>query len=295
MTAGVGDEKPEWLRVRVVSLRELERVRTLLKEGRVSTVCDSARCPNVGECWGSGTATFMILGTVCTRSCSFCAAKHGVPEAIDPSEPTRLASTAKALGLHHVVITSVTRDDLEDSGASHFAECVAQVKQLAPETKVELLISDLKGREQALATIEASGADVIGHNLEVVRSLQLKARDPQAGYERSINVLRHLSRHKSGYLVKSSLMLGLGETRDEVESTLIEVYSMGVDVIALGQYLKPKGASLDVVRYVHPREFEALKEFAEGLGFIKVFAGPLVRSSYHASEVFADSEEMKAC
>ncbi|MDD1770979.1 MAG: lipoyl synthase [Methanomassiliicoccales archaeon] len=285
MTHSGAQEKPSWLRVKIPSLGGLETVRAELRTNGVATVCDSSRCPNLGECWGRGEATFMILGRICTRSCHFCAVEHGKPSPIDLTEPKRVAKAASSLGLRHVVVTSVTRDDLPDDGAGAFAEVVNELRRGLPAARVELLIPDMRGERLSLERVAGSGANVIGHNLEVVESLQNVARDPSASYDRSLDVLCFLA-HEGVPVVKSSLMLGLGEEASEVRRSLRDMRGAGVTIVTIGQYLRPKGASLPVVRYVEPVEFEEHAAFARSIGFRAVLAGPLVRSSYHASEAY---------
>ncbi len=288
-------EKPSWLRVKIPSLGRLESVRSELRAKGVSTVCDSSRCPNLGECWGRGEATFMMLGKVCTRSCHFCAVDHGTPSPLDPSEPRRVAEAASLLGLKHVVITSVTRDDLPDGGAGAFESVVKEMRRELPAARVELLIPDMMGVKTNLETVARSGADVVGHNVEVVESLQGVVRDPAADYDRSLDVLSLLA-HEGVPAVKSSLMLGLGESDVEVRQALRDMKDAGVEIVTIGQYLMPKGATLAMARYVEPREFEEHAAYARSIGFRSVLAGPLVRSSYHASEAFdIVAKDVRSC
>jgi len=266
----------------------LGRIRTVLRENRLSTVCEEARCPNLPTCWGQGTATFMILGEICTRACRFCAVKHGKPSPPDPEEPERLASAAKALGLRYVVLTSVDRDDLPDGGASHFASCIRALKKAAPNLRVEALIPDFSGQREALEKVVEAGPDVVGHNLETVRRLTPRVRDRRAGYELSLFVLRTLKELSPKIFTKSSLLLGLGETEEEVEEALRDLREAGVDIVVLGQYLRPTSRELPVARYVPPEEFEAWRKRALSLGFRAVLSGPLVRTSFRASEVYEE-------
>ncbi|MGD1060613.1 MAG: lipoyl synthase [Methanomassiliicoccales archaeon] len=281
-------EKPSWLRVRIPSLERLETVRGKLRSKGVTTVCDSSRCPNVGDCWGRGEATFMIMGKVCTRSCRFCAVEHGEPSVLDAGEPKRVAEAVASLGLRYVVVTSVTRDDLADGGAGAFASVVEGMRTACPDTRAELLIPDMRGERGSLEIVSRSGASVIGHNLEVVRSLQEIARDRAASYDRSLDVLDFLSR-ESNASIKSSIMLGLGEDAAEVRLAMRDMRDAGVEIVTIGQYIEPRGANLPVKRYVPPVEFEEHAAYARSLGFRSVLAGPLVRSSYHASAAFEDS------
>jgi len=266
----------------------LGRIRTVLWENRLSTVCEEARCPNLPTCWGQGTATFMILGEICTRACRFCAVKHGKPAPPDPEEPERLASAAKALGLRYVVLTSVDRDDLPDGGASHFASCIRALKKAAPSLRVEALIPDFSGQREALGKVVEAGPDVVGHNLETVRRLTPWVRDRRAGYELSLFVLRTLKELSPKIFTKSSLLLGLGETEEEVEEALRDLREAGVDIVVLGQYLRPTSRELPVARYVPPEEFGAWRKRALSLGFRAVLSGPLVRTSFRASEVYEE-------
>jgi len=280
-------QKPPWIRVRMPTGQNIDRVRGTVRGHGLHTVCDSSRCPNLAECWGRGTATFMILGSICTRSCRFCAVSSGDPGGIvDKDEPTRVAQAVRDLGLKHVVITSVARDDLEDGGASAFASTVRELRKSSPGTRVELLIPDLQGDACALRTIMEAKPNVLGHNLEVVERLQVLARDAKASYARSLSVLETAKRMDAQVLTKSSLMLGLGEEGEEVRAALKDLRRARVDIVTFGQYLKPKGKMLEVKRYLTPEEFAQLREEAMGLGFSQVVAGPLVRSSYRAEEAY---------
>ncbi|HIH76139.1 MAG TPA: lipoyl synthase [Methanomassiliicoccales archaeon] len=280
-------DKPPWLRTRACVPRGAS-VRGELLAGQLRTVCDSSRCPNLGECWGKGHATFIVLGDRCTRSCRFCAVPSGKPSGTDLDEPGRIAEIVKRLGLRHAVVTSVTRDDLSDGGACIFAEVVREIRWNNPGTTVELLIPDLQGDRRALETVLGSAPDVLGHNLETVRSLQW-IRDRRASYERSLSVLSMSKEISPGTLTKSSLMLGLGESRDEVIQAMDDLRAADVDLLTLGQYLPPKGASLQVRRYVPPREFEELSVQAKRMGFKGARAGPLVRSSYDAFDLMTEA------
>lgn len=280
-------EKPPWLRTKS-SVPNGASFRGELLNGHLRTVCDSSRCPNLGECWGKGHATFIILGERCTRSCRFCAVPSGRPSETDMDEPMRVAEAVKRLGLRHAVITSVTRDDLPDGGASIFAEVVREIRWNNPGTTVELLISDLQGDRRALETVLGSAPDVLGHNIETVRSLQW-IRDRRASYERSLGVLSMSKEISPTTMTKSSLMLGLGESRDEVVQAMEDLRTAGVDLLTLGQYLPPKGANLQLRRYVPPEEFEDLSGQAKRMGFRGVRAGPLVRSSYDAYDIMREA------
>ncbi|MDD1743254.1 MAG: lipoyl synthase [Methanomassiliicoccales archaeon] len=279
-------EKPEWLKVRYRSASSVAGMRGILGQHGLHTVCDSAQCPNLGECWGEGNATMMILGDVCTRHCAFCSVVHGRPAAVDETEAERVARAVKALQLRYVVLTSVTRDDLPDGGASAFARTVQAIGEASPQTRVELLIPDLRGNWKALEQVVRARPSVIGHNIEVVRSLQRLARDPEADYRRSLSLLRQVKSFDPRMITKSSIMLGLGETFAEVVDCMRDLRIAQVDLLTLGQYLRPKGGALPVSRYVTPAEFKELKAAAESLDFAHVESGPLVRSSYRAEAAF---------
>ncbi len=255
----------------------------LMRESELHTVCEEARCPNIGECWGRGTATFMILGDTCTRSCGFCAVKTGRPGTLDTDEPRRVALAIQRMGLRHAVITSVNRDELPDGGARMFAETIRWGRRLSPGTTFEVLIPDFKGDEAALATVMAARPEILNHNTETVPRLYRQVR-PQAVYERSLGVLRRAKELDPGALTKSGLMVGLGETAEELLAVFEDLAAAGVDILTVGQYLQPTPAHLPVTRYYAPGEFEELRGAALAMGFRHVEAGPLVRSSYHAEE-----------
>lgn len=277
--------KPRWLRAHDPGTPEVLRLQEVLREHRLHTVCEEAACPNIGECFGSGTATFMILGSVCTRRCPFCDVSHGRPAPPDTDEPAELAAVVAAMGLRYVVITSVDRDDLRDGGAGHFAACIAAVRAAAPGIRVEVLTPDFRGREAiALDILAATPPDVFNHNIETVPRLYRAAR-PGADYAGSLALLREVKRRLPEVPTKSGLMLGLGEREDEVLATMQDLRAHGCDILTLGQYLRPSSAHLPVDRYVTPAEFDRLRERALALGFAEVAAGPLVRSSYRADEV----------
>ncbi|MEN8258560.1 MAG: lipoyl synthase [Thermodesulfobacteriota bacterium] len=283
--------KPPWLRVRLPHGPESQRVQELLRDGSLHSVCEEAHCPNRGECWGRGTATFLILGDVCTRSCRFCAVKNGRPCPPDAGEAERLAQTVGALGLRHVVITSVTRDDLPDGGASLFAATINELGQECPECSIEVLIPDFKGSTKALVQVVSAGPQIVAHNLETVPRLYAQVR-PQARYQRSLRLLSRAKAARPAMLVKSGLMLGLGEKKQEIREVMLDLVQAGCDILTLGQYLAPTKQHLPVVRYWRPEEFAALKSEALDLGFAWVESGPLVRSSYRAGAVFKRPEEM---
>ena len=278
--------KPEWLRRKLPDPEPLNRMRNLLERHGLNTVCQGALCPNQGECFGQGTATFLILGKTCTRNCAFCAIPtEARPPAPDPDEPRRIAGAAAELGLKHVVITSVTRDDLEDGGASHFARTVGALKESHPEIVVEVLIPDFQGSEAALKKVMDSRPDILNHNLETVPRLYPGVR-PQAGYSRSLELLKRAKVISPGGITKSGLMLGLGEEKEEILGVMADLREVSCDLLTLGQYLRPSGRHHPVVRYVPPEEFEELRAGGEKMGFKAVFSAPLVRSSFHAAEIF---------
>jgi lipoic acid synthetase len=272
---------PEWIKVRVPGGEGFARTRAIVAESKVATVCEEAHCPNLAECWAHGTATFMLMGDTCTRNCGFCAVGHGRPKPLDPLEPARLAEAVAHLGLAHVVVTSVDRDDLDDFGAAHFAAAVRAVVKRVPACAVEVLTPDFQGRRASVETVADAPIKVYNHNLETVPRLYKRAR-AGARYERSLDVLRWAKAHRSDLLSKAGLMLGLGEELTEVMEVLRDLRSAGCDIITLGQYLRPSRAHLPVERYVHPDEFAELGREALALGFKHVESGPLVRSSYHA-------------
>jgi lipoic acid synthetase len=272
---------PEWIRVRVPGGEGYARTRAIVKESGVATVCEEARCPNVAECWAHGTATFMLMGETCTRNCGFCAVQHGRPEALDPLEPYRLAQAVARLGLQHVVVTSVDRDDLPDLGAGHFAAAASALRATVPDCAVEVLTPDFQGRQSCVETVAVAPIAVYNHNLETVPRLYKRAR-AGAKYDRSLDVLRFARAARPGLLTKAGLMLGLGEEIEEVLTVLRDLRAVGCDIITLGQYLRPTKNHLPVERYLDPSEFAELGRQARALGFRHVESGPLVRSSYHA-------------
>jgi lipoyl synthase len=274
--------KPDWIRVRLSHGPRFHDMKRVLREQRLHTVCEEASCPNIGECFGSGTATFMILGDLCTRRCPFCDVAHGRPEPPDGDEPAHLAHTVALLALKHVVITSVDRDDLRDGGAAHFAACIGAVRERSPDTRIEVLVPDFRGRLAiALDILAATPPDVLNHNLETVPRLYREAR-PGADYANSLELLRAFKARRPACLTKSGLMLGLGETDDEIVDVLRDLRRHNVDMLTVGQYLQPRAGNLPVRRYVPPAMFRALEDVARRMGFAHVACGPLVRSSYHA-------------
>jgi lipoic acid synthetase len=272
---------PDWIRVRVPGGEGYARTRAIVRESGVATVCEEARCPNVAECWAHGTATFMLMGETCTRNCGFCAVDHGRPEPLDPLEPGRLAHAVARLGLQHVVVTSVDRDDLPDLGAAHFAAAARAIRANVPGCEIEVLTPDFQGRRECVETVAGSPIAVYNHNLETVPRLYKRAR-AGARYERSLDVLRFARAARPDLLTKAGLMLGLGEEIDEVLAVLRDLRAAGCDIVTLGQYLRPTAKHLPVERYLDPAEFAELGQRARGLGFRHVESGPLVRSSYHA-------------
>ena len=272
---------PDWIKVKAPGDANYLRLKRILREKNLHTVCEEARCPNIGECWGNKTATFLILGDTCTRGCRFCSIDKGKPLALDPEEPRNVALVVKNLGLDHIVVTSVNRDDLPDGGAGHFVKTVFWIKNLNPGIRVELLIPDFEGNLAALETVVNSGIEILNHNIETVPRLYGKVR-PGHTYECSLSVLREAKRLRGDMLTKSGFMVGFGETNDEVMTTLRGLRDQEVDIVTIGQYLQPSNRQLRVERYVTPDEFHAYKTEAEKLGFRHVESGPLVRSSYHA-------------
>lgn len=276
--------KPDWIRVRIPASPKISHIKQKLREHRLASVCEEASCPNLGECFSNGTATFMIMGDICTRRCPFCDVAHGKPRPLDPNEPTELARAIQEMDLSYVVITSVDRDDLKDSGAQHFADCITQTKLYNPDIEVEVLVPDFRGRMNiALDILQSAPPNVFNHNLETVPRLYRKVR-PGADYQWSLDLLKAYKARCPEVITKSGLMLGLGETIVEVKQVLGDLKAHNVDMITLGQYLQPSKDHVKVDRFVRPAEFEALKTFAETLGFDQVASGPLVRSSYHADK-----------
>ena len=273
--------KPAWLRARIPGGPVYQETRDIVRAHRLHTVCESAQCPNLGECWSRKTATIMILGDICTRSCGFCAVKTGKPTELDWEEPERVAEAIRLMDLRHAVITSVARDELADGGSAVWAATIRAVRRVNPRTKIEVLIPDFKGRWQDLETVLDARPDILNHNVETVPRLHRQVR-PQAKYERSLEMLRRAK--EAGFVTKSGLMLGIGEEEEEIEATLRDLAADGLDILTLGQYLRPSAQHLPVKRWVTPEEFSAWKEFGLGLGFGVVESGALVRSSYHADE-----------
>ena len=271
--------RPEWLRVKLPTGENYRKVREIVSEHKLHTICQSGNCPNMGECWGAGTATFMILGNICTRSCGFCSVATGRPEAVDPFEPARVARSVELMGVKHCVITSVDRDDLKDGGSDIWARTIRAIRRRTPKTTMETLIPDFQGKWENLNVVIEAAPDILSHNLETVRRLTKQVR-VQAKYDRSLEVL--LRSKKAGMRTKSGIMLGLGESDQEVEESMDDLRSAGVDILTLGQYLQPTKAHLPVAEFVHPDRFKRFKEVGMEKGFRYVESGPLVRSSYHA-------------
>ncbi len=277
--------KPPWLKKRIPPFQDLQKVKSILDETDLHTVCEEARCPNLGECFARGTSTFLILGKICTRDCGFCAVKHGVPAQPDQAEPEKVAEAVKKMGLQYVVITSVTRDDLSDGGASLFAKTIQTIRALDSKIKVEVLIPDFQGGLNSLESVLKEGPDVLNHNIEMVSRLYPGVR-PQANYERSLHLLKRSKESHPNVLTKSGFMLGLGENREEVLELLRDLRDAGCDLLTIGQYLQPRPDRLPVIRFVPPEEFEEYKAIGEEIGFKAVASGPFVRSSFHAFEMF---------
>jgi lipoic acid synthetase len=277
-------KKPPWIRVRAASSPRFAEIKQILRAHNLHTVCEEASCPNIGECFSKGTATFMIMGDLCTRRCPFCDVGHGRPLPLDTDEPANLAKTIAALRLSYVVITSVDRDDLRDGGAQHFVDCIRAVRERSPGTQIEVLVPDFRGRlERALAILEAAPPDVMNHNLETVPRLYKRAR-PGSDYAHSLALLREFKARVPGVPTKSGLMVGLGETDDEILATMRDMRAHGIDMLTIGQYLQPTSGHLPVERYVHPDVFTMYGREAEAMGFRHAAVGALVRSSYHADK-----------
>jgi len=282
----VKGQKPKWLRAKMPAGKGYSTVHKIVKEHRLSTVCEESMCPNVGECWNAGTGTIMVMGSVCTRACRFCAVDTGNPKGwLDAEEPANTGRAVKLMGLEYVVITSVDRDDLADGGAAHYAACVREIKRQNPRTAVEALTPDFNGIMEHAEIVVDSGLEVFAQNVETVKRLTSPVRDPRAGYEQTINVLQHAKQHRADVLTKTSLMLGLGECDNEIMQTMDDLREADVDILTLGQYLRPTPNHLAVQRYVTPEEFDLYRQEGLDRGFLEVVAGPLIRSSYRAEQV----------
>src|SRR5688572_7024814 len=274
--------KPDWIRVRAGGGERFQQIKQILREKKLHTVCEEASCPNIGECFGHGTATFMIMGDLCTRRCPFCDVAHGKPQPLDAEEPRHLGETIAALNLKYVVITSVDRDDLRDGGAGHFVECIRMVRELSPATRIEILTPDFRGRlDRALAVLDGGPPDVMNHNLETVPRLYKAAR-PGSDYAHSLLLLKEFKARHPHVPTKSGLMVGLGETNDEILEVMRDLRAHDVDMLTVGQYLQPSKHHLPVTRFVHPDEFRMFEARASEMGFVNAACGPMVRSSYHA-------------
>lgn len=285
--SGPVERKPKWLRAKMPGGERYEAVRKNVSEHRLSTVCQESHCPNIGECWAAGTATIMVMGSVCTRACKFCAVDTGNPKGwLDHEEPENTAKSVELMGLRYIVLTSVDRDDLDDGGASHYAACVSAIKQRTPEVAVEALTPDFDAVMPHVEKVVDSGLDVFAQNVETVERLTSRVRDPRAGYQKTLDVLAHAKKHRPDVLTKTSLMLGLGETEEEILQTMDDLRAIGVDILTLGQYLRPTPNHLPVERYVTPEEFNRYRELGLEKGFMEVPSGPMVRSSYRADKVF---------
>lgn len=283
----VNKRKPSWLKISLENGEEYLKVKKVVELNKLHTICSSGRCPNASKCWGMGTATFMIAGDICTRSCKFCATMTGKPKPLDKNEPEKIASSVKLMGLKHCVITSVDRDDLDDKGAEHWRRTVEAIRKENPNTTIEILTPDFDGREELLDIVFASKPDIFSHNMETIKRLSDSTRS-RAKYEVSLKVLEYAS--KKGFLTKTGIMVGLGEKPDEVEQVMKDVRNVGVQLFTIGQYLQPTKKHLEVEEYVTPEQFAKYKEIGLGLGFANVESGPLVRSSYMAEKSFLESK-----
>ncbi|GEB30755.1 lipoyl synthase [Brevibacillus parabrevis] len=282
------ERKPEWLKIKLHTNEQMKELKAIMRGGNLHTVCEEAKCPNIYECWSNRTATFMILGSICTRACRFCAVKTGLPTELDQEEPQKVAIATAKMGLKHVVVTSVARDDLRDGGASIFAETIRAIRERNPLTGIEVLIPDFGGSEEALATVLAEKPDILNHNIETVERLSDRVR-ARAKYPRSLTLLQNAKKLRPGQKTKSSIMLGVGETDEEIVQTMHDLRAVNCDIMTLGQYLQPTKKHLPVLKYYTPDEFREFKELGMQLGFAHVESGPLVRSSYHAHEQVAQA------
>ncbi len=277
---------PDWIRSKLTRKKQANNLKSLLKSKNLHTVCEEAKCPNIGECFGEGTATFLIMGNICTRNCGFCSVRKGIPVPVDRDEPVRIARQIKKMKLKHAVLTSPSRDDIDDGGASFFADTAREIKKINPSTTVEILIPDFKGDINSLKKVLNSDIDILNHNVETVRRLYPRVR-PEADYDRTLRILKKASDNSPGLPVKSGFMVGLGEKEEEVEELLKDLRAAGCSVLTVGQYLRPTLRHLPVDRYVHPDEFKEIEDMAYNIGFDYVVSGPLVRSSYKAEEVLS--------
>lgn len=280
------ERKPDWLRIRLPSGGRYGEVKEVVRSHRLATVCEESHCPNMAECWNHGTATIMLMGSVCTRACRFCAVDTGNPQGwLDADEPRQAAEAVDLMGLRYVVLTSVDRDDLPDGGAAHYAACIRAIQERCPDTAIEALTPDFDGRQQDIETVVDTGLEVFAQNLETVERLTHMVRDPRAGYGQTLALLAHAKRYRGSVLTKTSLILGLGETDDEILQTMDDLRAHDVDVLTMGQYLRPTAHHLPVARWVHPEEFERYRQWGLERGFTEVASGPLVRSSYRADRI----------
>ena len=278
--------KPDWLRLNHSFTPKFKEVKSIVKENHLNTVCEEAMCPNINECWSHGTATFMLLGDVCTRACKFCAVDTGNPRGrLDKKEPYKVAQSIKKMSLKYAVLTSVNRDDLADGGAKHYSNTIEAIKDFCPKVMVEALTPDFEGKNKSISILLSSSLDVFAQNVETVERLTARVRDPRAGYQQTLNVLEKAKKLNPEVLTKTSLMLGLGESTKEIQSTMVDAYSVGVEILTLGQYLRPTLNHLPVERYIPPEEFLHYKNMAKEIGFKEVASGPMVRSSYRADKV----------
>ena len=278
--------KPNWLRLNHSFTPKFKEVKSIVKENHLNTVCEEAMCPNINECWSHGTATFMLLGDVCTRACKFCAVDTGNPRGrLDKKEPYKVAQSIKKMSLKYAVLTSVNRDDLADGGAKHYSNTIEAIKDARPKVMVEALTPDFEGKNKSISILLSSSLDVFAQNVETVERLTVRVRDPRASYQKTLNVLEKVKKLSPEVLTKTSLMLGLGETTKEIQLTMVDAYSVGVEILTLGQYLRPTLNHLPVERYIPPEEFLHFKNMAKEIGFKEVASGPMVRSSYRADKV----------
>lgn len=277
--------KPNWLKIKISGGKEYVKIKEIVEKNKLHTICSSGKCPNIGECWSKGAATFMIMGEICTRSCKFCATQTGKPLPLDPNEPKSIANSVKIMNLRHTVITSVDRDELEDGGANHWAKTILEIREASPNTIVEVLIPDFNADAALINIVVDAKPDIISHNIETVRRITPLVRS-KAKYDVSLKSLSIIS--ASGIMTKSGIMVGIGETKNEIEETIADLYNVGCRMLTIGQYLQPTKDNLEVDRYVHPDEFEQYKQFALNLGYKQVESGPLVRSSYMAENSFTN-------
>ncbi|MDD2412369.1 MAG: lipoyl synthase [Bacteroidales bacterium] len=277
--------KPSWLKIKVSGGKEYVKIKDIVEKNNLHTICSSGKCPNIGECWSKGAATFMIAGDICTRSCKFCATETGKPLPLDENEPFAIANSVKLMSLRHTVITSVDRDDLADGGANHWAKTILEIRKVAPETIIEVLIPDFDAKPELIKIVVDASPDIISHNIETARRLTPQVRS-RAKYDVSLKTLSIIA--QSGIMTKSGIMVGIGETKEEIEETMVDLYNAGCRMLTIGQYLQPTKEKLEVDRYVHPDEFEQYKKFGIKLGYKQVESGPLVRSSYMAEHSFSN-------